>query len=414
MARILVVEDNRFLRKTLVKELSDRGYEVQSASDGESALRETGIQRFDLVLLDLLLPDANGLDLLGRLRGGRGSAPLILSGLGSPGDRIRGLRAGADDYLSKPFVLEELLAHVQALLRRGTPAPREGKGSSDPFRAGDMVLDPAGQRLWVPSRWVPLTPIEFCLMQDLMLHQGELRSPEDLLQAVWQQAPREGDPGWVRWHLRNLRLKVEEDPSRPRRLLTIPWRGYRLQVEGEPGEPPTGEASPIAGELLVAFSEATRDALVALDRKGRVRFWNEAATRLMGYTRDQAMGADLCALLAPRFRPFLPAERRQRGQAPDGPDRLPAEVRRSDGTYLPVEASCTPCRLRGSEYRFWILRPGGEEAGRENPPPRVRPPAGEGPGRAPEGLPPGGFEKNPPAGAAGPARRRRPPPERTR
>jgi DNA-binding response OmpR family regulator len=149
MARILVVEDDRFLRKTLVKELSDRGYEVQGASDGESALRETGIQRFDLVLLDLLLPDANGLDLLGRLRGGGGGLSpliLILSGLGSPGDRIRGLRAGADDYLSKPFVLEELLAHVQALLRRGAPRPgRPGRGAPNP-------RTPSGRATWSWTR----------------------------------------------------------------------------------------------------------------------------------------------------------------------------------------------------------------------------------------------------------------------
>jgi two-component system OmpR family response regulator len=228
--RVLVVEDEVKLAGLLKRGLEEEGYAVDIATDGSEAIWMGTENPYDAVLLDVMLPDADGFEVCRRLRdAGRWSPVLMLTARDAVEDRVAGLDAGADDYLTKPFSFAELLARLRALLRRGaTERPAE-------LRVGDLVLDPATHRVTRGGVHVDLTRKEFALLEYFMRHSGEVLSRTSLIEHVWDFA-FEGDSNVVDVYVRYLREKIDRPYGR-RSLETIRGSGYRLREE--PADAPT-------------------------------------------------------------------------------------------------------------------------------------------------------------------------------
>jgi len=228
--RVLVVEDEVKLARLLKRGLEEEGYAVDIATDGSEAIWMGTENPYDAVLLDVMLPDADGFEVCRRLRdAGRWSPVLMLTARDAVEDRVAGLDAGADDYLTKPFSFAELLARLRALLRRGaTERPAE-------LRVGDLVLDPATHRVTRGGVHVDLTRKEFALLEYFMRHSGEVLSRTSLIEHVWDFA-FEGDSNVVDVYVRYLREKIDRPYGR-RSLETIRGSGYRLREE--PADAPT-------------------------------------------------------------------------------------------------------------------------------------------------------------------------------
>lgn len=224
MARVLVVDDDRTVREVVASYLGAYGHDVVEADDGEQALRLAHERPADLVVLDLMLPGIDGLEVCRRLRA-RSDVPVImLTALGAETDRVMGLELGADDYVGKPFSPRELALRVDSVLRRtGGPAGDVPAVVTD----GDLVID--SERHVVTNGGAPLalTAREFDLLRFLVAHPGTAFTREDLLQHVWGWTI--GDRSTVTVHVRRLREKVEADPRRPTRLLTVWGLGYRWE-----------------------------------------------------------------------------------------------------------------------------------------------------------------------------------------
>ncbi|MBI3362556.1 MAG: response regulator transcription factor [Chloroflexi bacterium] len=233
--RILLVDDEHDIVWALRHSLSDEGYEVFTASNGLDALRIARHHRPDLIILDIVMPGLNGLQVCHDLRRDPALAAvpiLFLSVRNAIEDRIGGLDVGGDDYLIKPFDLRELKAHVKALLRRNRPtsaADLDSGGEGSLLVVGVLALDQLACHLRINGRTVQLTPVEFDLLRFLMTRPGEVLTAEQMLQQVWGYPPRTGDPSLVRWHIRNLRAKIEPDSARPTHIRTISHHGYLLQ-----------------------------------------------------------------------------------------------------------------------------------------------------------------------------------------
>ena len=230
--RILVVEDEDLIRDMIVLALEEEGYEVVAVSDGRSALSclQTDDSRaseypFDLIVLDLMLPEVNGLDICRLLRYQGNIVPiLILSAKGSETDRVLGLEVGADDYLTKPFSMRELIARCRALLRR----QRYSASSPTPVRQfGDISLFSQECRVIVRGEEVNLSPKEFRLLELFMSYPRRVWSRDQLIEQVWGPDFL-GDTKTVDVHIRWLREKLEQDPSQPQYLLTVRGFGYRF------------------------------------------------------------------------------------------------------------------------------------------------------------------------------------------
>ncbi len=231
-SRILVVEDEELIREMLVVALEEQGYGVVTASDGRSAVEhlknfepKLGEVAFDLVILDLMLPQINGLDICRLLRHQGNPVPiLMLSAKGSETDRVLGLEVGADDYLTKPFSMRELVARCRALLRRQ-------RLSSLPLvpvlQYKDVTLNPQECRVMVRGQEVSLSPKEFRLLELFMSYARRVWSREQLLDHVWGP-DFVGDSKTVDVHIRWLREKLEKDPSRPEYIVTVRGFGYRF------------------------------------------------------------------------------------------------------------------------------------------------------------------------------------------
>jgi two-component system phosphate regulon response regulator PhoB len=231
-SRILVVEDEELIREMLVVALEGEGYEVITATDGRSAVEHIkncesalGDLSFDLIVLDLMLPQINGLDICRLLRHQGNSVPiLILSAKGSETDRVLGLEVGADDYLTKPFSMRELVARCRALLRRQ-------RLSNMPLipvlRYKDIILNPQECRVLVRDQEVNLSPKEFRLLELFMSYTRRVWSREQLLDQVWGP-DFVGDSKTVDVHIRWLREKLELDPSHPEYIVTVRGFGYRF------------------------------------------------------------------------------------------------------------------------------------------------------------------------------------------
>jgi DNA-binding response OmpR family regulator len=227
--RILVVEDQRDLARGLQANLEVEGYEVAVALTGEDGLRIAREEPVDLVLLDLMLPGIDGYDVLSRLRQAGVDVPvLILTARAEEVDKVRGFLAGADDYVTKPFGVMELLLRINAILRRGRPVPSgDSPQVRDTRRLGPIEADVADRSVRVNGNSVSLTPRAFDLLIALMDRKGRVASRHDLLRDVWGYADSV-TTRTVDAHVAELRRKLEADPSAPRHILTV-WKvGYRL------------------------------------------------------------------------------------------------------------------------------------------------------------------------------------------
>jgi DNA-binding response OmpR family regulator len=227
--RILVVDDDPTVSDVVRRYLERADYQVTLAGDGLAALEEFGREHFDLVVLDLMLPGIDGVEVCRRMRAGdtgqnHAGVPIVmLTALGEEADRVLGLQLGADDYVTKPFSPRELVLRVQSVLRRAgsvrTPQPAEE------LRDGDLVVDVARRIARVADAELALTVREFDLLVFLMRHPGRAFKRTELLEAVWGWTF--GDQSTVTVHVRRLREKVESDPARPRRIVTVWGVGYR-------------------------------------------------------------------------------------------------------------------------------------------------------------------------------------------
>jgi two-component system, OmpR family, KDP operon response regulator KdpE len=223
MSRVLVVDDEPQILRALTTNLRARGYEVDEAPTGEDALALAAQHRPDIVVLDLGLPGIDGIEVIHGLRGWSEVPILILSAREDESAKVAALDAGADDYVTKPFGMDELLARVRAALRRATPADEEPMVSTD-----DFVVDLAAKRVVRNGAPVHLTPTEWQVVEVLVRNPGRLVSQRQLLQDVWGPQYRT-ETNYLRLYLAQVRRKLEPEPSRPRYFLTEPGMGYRFQ-----------------------------------------------------------------------------------------------------------------------------------------------------------------------------------------
>ena len=230
VAEILVVDDDRDVAQSIELALRRHGFRVVLAHSGVEALKLLRRYRPDLVLLDVLMPGMSGIEVCRRLRADENTAemPIIfLTARGQERDRIEGLRAGADDYLSKPFNLEELILRVKAVLRRAKREAAEDKALE--VVAGGLRLDNRTFEVSTPEKaGILLTPTEFDLLYHLMSHAGQVFSSDRLLQEVWDFPYDTGSTDLVRAHIKNLREKIEPNPRSPIYLRTVPRHGYMI------------------------------------------------------------------------------------------------------------------------------------------------------------------------------------------
>ncbi|MFQ5855451.1 MAG: response regulator transcription factor [Anaerolineae bacterium] len=231
MATILVVEDDLDAAATIARILRRDDHEVKVVHTAAQALAEIDRQRPDLITLDIMMPHMDGIELCRRLRTRSDTADipiLMITAKGTVPDLVDGLDAGADGYIAKPFDIRELSARVRALLR-----PRRPRGAPPPTSTvGDITLDSRTAEVFIaPSdEGILLTPTEYDLLKYLMEHAGEIISPDRLLNEVWGYPEGAGSPDLVRAHIRNLRLKIEPDPSAPVHIRTVRRHGYTISV----------------------------------------------------------------------------------------------------------------------------------------------------------------------------------------
>ncbi len=228
MARVLVVDDEATLADTIRYNLRRDGYDVQVAGDGIEALRLARAAAPDLVVLDLMLPGLDGLEVCRQLRRESTVPILMLTAKDDEVDKIVGLEVGADDYMTKPFSMRELLARVRAMLRRSRMAQQETDADApQSVRSGDLEADPLQRRVILGEKSLQLKPKEFDLLVYLMQQKGRVLTRDQLLEKVWGYTFG-GDTRTVDVHIRWLREKIEEEPSAPRRLETVRGVGYRF------------------------------------------------------------------------------------------------------------------------------------------------------------------------------------------
>ncbi|WP_395692075.1 response regulator transcription factor [Nocardioides sp.] len=223
MARVLVVDDDRTVREVVVSYLRAHDHDVVEAADGEAALRAMHERPADLVVLDLMLPGIDGIEVCRRLRASGDVPVVMLTALGEETDRVVGLEVGADDYVTKPFSPRELALRVDSVLRR-THVPAAPRRLVD----GDLVVDEAAHTAYRSGAPLALTGREFDLLRFLLAHPGTAYSRDELLRQVWGWSI--GDHSTVTVHVRRLREKVEPDPRRPARLVTVWGVGYRWEA----------------------------------------------------------------------------------------------------------------------------------------------------------------------------------------
>jgi two-component system, OmpR family, phosphate regulon response regulator PhoB len=223
---VLVVDDEPTVREVVVGYLRRDGHQVMEAEDGPTALGLLDTEKFDLVVLDMMLPGVNGLDILRHIRS-MGDMPVImLTARAEESDRVAGLELGADDYVVKPFSPRELAARVNGVLRRATPkSPPVG----NTLEFEGLVIDNRSREVRLDGELVEMTPKEFDVLAHLAASPRQVFSRADLLRDVWQSSPDWQDPATVTVHVRRIRNKIEADPENPRRITTIWGVGYRFE-----------------------------------------------------------------------------------------------------------------------------------------------------------------------------------------
>ncbi|MEC4016617.1 response regulator [Streptomyces sp. H27-D2] len=229
MNRVLVVDDEPQIVRALVINLKARKYEVDAAPDGATALRLAAARHPDVILLDLGLPDMDGVDVIRGLRGWTRVPILVLSARQTSDEKVEALDAGADDYVTKPFGMDELLARLRAAVRRAEPAGAGSAGDDALIATQGFTVDLAAKRVNREGRDVRLTPTEWHLLEVLVRNTGRLVSQKQLLKEVW--GPSYGtETNYLRVYMAQLRRKLEADPSHPRHFVTEPGMGYRFEL----------------------------------------------------------------------------------------------------------------------------------------------------------------------------------------
>ena len=223
VTRVLVVDDERAIRRLLRNALSTEEFAVHEAENGREALTAAASLRPELIILDLGLPDIDGLEVIGRLREWSQTPVIVLSVREREGDKVAALDAGADDYVTKPFGMSELLARMRAALRRSRQ-----EGPEPVYKADGLEVDLARRRVLAQGQEVQLTPTEYDLLRLLVTHAGKVLTHRQLLVQIWGPAYVE-QPHVLRVNISNLRHKIEPEPARPRYVITEPGVGYRLK-----------------------------------------------------------------------------------------------------------------------------------------------------------------------------------------
>jgi two-component system, OmpR family, KDP operon response regulator KdpE len=229
MTRVLVVDDDAQIVRALVINLRARKYEVDAASDGTMALQIAAVRHPDVVVLDLGLPDMDGVEVIRGLRGWTRAPVLVLSARHSSDEKVQALDAGADDYVTKPFGMDELLARLRAAVRRAEPVRGGADGEDDVLvRTDTFTVNLVKKKVDREGRDVRLTPTEWHLLEVLVRNTGRLVGQKQLLQEVW--GPSYGtESNYLRVYMAQLRRKLEADPSHPRHFITEPGMGYRFE-----------------------------------------------------------------------------------------------------------------------------------------------------------------------------------------
>jgi two-component system KDP operon response regulator KdpE len=222
--RILVVDDEPPIRRLLRTSLTSEGFTVLEASTGEQAIRAMAMERPDVMILDLALPDVDGVEVTRQVRGWSKVPIIVLSARGMEQDKIAALDAGADDYLTKPFGMGELLARIRVALRRLGPPSGDAV-----YTAGDLTVDLARRLVTIGGQDLSLTPIEYDVLKVLVSHAGKVLTHKQLLKEVWGPA-YEQEVHLLRVNISNLRRKLEPDPARPQYIVTEPGVGYRMRA----------------------------------------------------------------------------------------------------------------------------------------------------------------------------------------
>lgn len=228
-ARVMVVDDEPQIRRSLQVNLEANGYAVETAACGEEALTAFGNRRPDLLIVDLIMPGMGGTELVSRIRECSSVPIIVLSALGDEPRKVDALETGADDYITKPFGMEELLARIRSLLRRAAGAC----GAQPVFVAGGLAVNFDRREVTLDSKPVKLTPTEYDLLKYMIEHADKVLTHRMLLQAVWGQAYVD-QAQYLRVFVGQLRRKLEKNPTRPRFILTDPGVGYRFCPEREP------------------------------------------------------------------------------------------------------------------------------------------------------------------------------------
>ncbi|MCW1957097.1 MAG: response regulator [Mycobacterium sp.] len=225
MTKVLIVDDEPQILRALRINLAVRGYEITTASTGAAALRAAAESRPDVIVLDLGLPDIDGLEVLAGLRGWSDIPVIVLSARSDSAEKVAALDAGADDYVTKPFGMDEFLARLRAAVRRGVASADAGEPVVE---TDSFTVDLAAKKVIKNGVGVHLTPTEWGILEMLVRNRGKLVGREDLLKEVWGPAyAREGH--YLRVYLAQLRRKLEDDPSSPRHLVTEAGMGYRFE-----------------------------------------------------------------------------------------------------------------------------------------------------------------------------------------
>src|SRR5882672_3292709 len=226
--QVLIVEDDENIAELLRLHLRDEGYAIEHASDGDAGMRLVERGDWDALVLDLMLPGVDGLEICRHARSMARYTPIIItSARSSEVHRILGLELGADDYLAKPFSVLELVARVRALLRRADALARRAKLDAGNLELGGLRIDPVAREVRLQDRAIDLTPREFDLLYFLARHPGKVFARLDLLNQVWGYW-HDGYEHTVNTHINRLRTKIEEDPANPRQIVTVWGRGYKL------------------------------------------------------------------------------------------------------------------------------------------------------------------------------------------
>jgi two-component system, OmpR family, KDP operon response regulator KdpE len=219
--KLLAIEDDRLIRRLLRSSLSSRGYSVIEAETGSAALDLLRDQRPDLIVLDLGLPDMSGLDLLRRIRNTSNVPVVVLSNTDAVRTKVEALEAGASDYVTKPFNVDEVAARLQVALRHRL----QSQGAMPVFRNGELLVDLVRRRVVIGGKQVRLSPTEFALLRLLVTHAGKVLTHDQILHEIWAHSH---NVDYLRIYVRQLRKRIEPDPHDPQYILTMPGVGYQL------------------------------------------------------------------------------------------------------------------------------------------------------------------------------------------